>query len=102
MNPLQPEPAKAASSSSKAKKNLSKAIQLSSSSSSVVDGTKRYPAQVAVSKRTVKKFVQRVSVDAERRLEERQLHHVRNSHPFMMGEEEEMQEDYEWQVRGRG
>ena len=54
---------------------------------------------MAVNKRTVKKFVQRVCVDAERRLEERQLHHVRNSHPFMLGEEEEMQEDYNWQVR---
>ena len=46
----------------------------------------------------MKKFVQRVCVDAERRLEERTLHHIRNSAPFMMGEAEEMQEDYTWQV----
>ena len=49
-------------------------------------------------RRTVKKYVQRVTVDAERRLEERQLHHVRNSATFMLGEAEEMQEDYTWQV----
>ena len=82
----------------KVKRNLTKAI-LASGSGGGGDGTKRYPAAVAVNKRTVKKFVQRVCVDAERRLEERQLHHVRNSHPFMLGEEEEMQEDYNWQVR---
>ena len=82
----------------KAKRNLTKAILASDGGG---DGTKRYPAAVAVNKRTVKKFVQRVCVDAERRLEERQLHHVRNSHPFMLGEEEEMQEDYNWQVRER-
>ena len=46
----------------------------------------------------MKKYVQRVTVDAERRLEERQLHHVRNSATFMLGEAEEMQEDYTWQV----
>ena len=86
-------------SKSKVKRNLLSAKATAAGGAEEKKGGAAAAAAAEVlSRKEAKRLVQKVSVDAERKLEERQLHHVRNGHPFMLGEEEEMQEDYDWQV----